>query len=147
MHLLVISPEVVMEVEARMKRNYLPPMLPPRKHSRHSVKTHLPTVQEQTQGKFLYIIFFRRFYYKVYKIRAYFIWLLRFFPAREPKTMERFSPVRRGSEGSAGSSRTLSPSTPQQECQRLQRGLTPRASPPRSIPGIIFFFKYNAFIL
>lgn len=49
--------------------------------------------------------------------------------------MERFSPVRRGSEGSASTSRTLSPSTPQQECQRLQRGLVPRASPPRSIPG------------
>lgn len=44
--------------------------------------------------------------------------------------MERFSPVRRGSEGC-----TLSPATPQQECQRLQRGLQPRCSPPRSIPG------------
>ncbi|KAJ8956359.1 hypothetical protein NQ318_015097 [Aromia moschata] len=56
-------------------------------------------------------------------------------PGREQKSMERFSPVRRGSEGSAGGSRTLSPSTPQQECQRLQRGLQSRASPPRSIPG------------
>lgn len=53
---------------------------------------------------------------------------------REQKS-ERFSPVRRGSEGSAGNSRTLSPSTPQQECQRLQRGLQSRSSPPRSIPG------------
>lgn len=51
MNLLVISPEVVLEVEARMKRNYLPPMLPPRKHSRHAAKPHLPTVQEQAQGK------------------------------------------------------------------------------------------------
>ncbi|KAJ8967019.1 hypothetical protein NQ314_003136 [Rhamnusium bicolor] len=99
----VIPPEVVMEVEARMKRNYMPSILPQRKHSRHAVKPHLPTVQE-LQG-------------------------------REQKTMERFSPVRRGSEGSAGASRTLSPSTPQQECQRLQRGLQNRASPPRSIPG------------
>ncbi|XP_044260514.1 serine/threonine-protein kinase SIK3 isoform X2 [Tribolium madens] len=99
----VIPPEVVMEVEARMKRNYMPPMLPQRKHSRHAVKPHLPTVQE-LQG-------------------------------REPKSMERFSPVRRGSEGSASGSRTLSPSTPQQECQRLQRGLQARSSPPRSIPG------------
>ncbi|EFA05002.2 hypothetical protein TcasGA2_TC015081 [Tribolium castaneum] len=99
----VIPPEVVMEVEARMKRNYMPPMLPQRKHSRHAVKPHLPTVQE-LQG-------------------------------REPKSMERFSPVRRGSEGSAAGSRTLSPSTPQQECQRLQRGLQARSSPPRSIPG------------
>ncbi|CAH0548609.1 unnamed protein product [Brassicogethes aeneus] len=54
-------------------------------------------------------------------------------PGREQK--ERYSPVRRGSEGSAGGSRTLSPSTPQQECQRLQRGLQSRNSPPRSIPG------------
>lgn len=100
----VISPELVMEVEARMKRNYMPPMLPQqRKHSRHAAKPHLPTVQE-LQG-------------------------------REQKSLERFSPVRRGSEGSASGSRTLSPSTPQQECQRLQRGLVPRASPPRSIPG------------
>lgn len=50
--------------------------------------------------------------------------------------MERFSPVRRGSEGSNSGARTLSPSTPQQECQRLQRGLASRASPPRSIPGM-----------
>lgn len=57
------------------------------------------------------------------------------FIGREPKSMERFSPVRRGSEGSASNSRTLSPSTPQQECQRLQRGLQARSSPPRSIPG------------
>lgn len=57
------------------------------------------------------------------------------FTGREQKTSERFSPVRRGSEGSAGGSRTLSPSTPQQECQRLQRGLQNRNSPPRSIPG------------
>ncbi|KAJ8980376.1 hypothetical protein NQ317_009370 [Molorchus minor] len=99
----VIPPEIVMEVEARMKRNYMPSILPQRKHSRHAVKPHLPTVQE-LQG-------------------------------REQKSMERFSPVRRGSEGSAGGSRTLSPSTPQQECQRLQRGLQSRASPPRSIPG------------
>ncbi|KAL3270959.1 hypothetical protein HHI36_021462 [Cryptolaemus montrouzieri] len=56
-------------------------------------------------------------------------------PGREQKSSERFSPVRRGSEGSAGNSRTLSPSTAQQECQRLQRGLQTRASPPRSIPG------------
>ncbi|CAH1977776.1 unnamed protein product [Acanthoscelides obtectus] len=54
-------------------------------------------------------------------------------PGREQKSLERFSPVRRGSEGSAGGSRNLSPSTPQQECQMLQRGL--RSSPPRSIPG------------
>ncbi|KAJ8916548.1 hypothetical protein NQ315_000190 [Exocentrus adspersus] len=99
----VIPPEIVMEVEARMKRNYMPSILPQRKHSRHAVKPHLPTVQE-LQG-------------------------------REQKSMERFSPVRRGSEGSASGSRTLSPSTPQQECQRLQRGLQSRASPPRSIPG------------
>lgn len=47
----VISPELVMEVEARMKRNYMPPMLPQqRKHSRHAAKPHLPTVQE-LQGK------------------------------------------------------------------------------------------------
>lgn len=63
---------------------------------------------------------------------------------REPKSLERFSPVRRGSEGSPSGTRTLSPSTPQQECQRLQRGLAPRASPPRSIPGncarFFFFF-------
>ncbi|XP_018328680.1 serine/threonine-protein kinase SIK3 isoform X2 [Agrilus planipennis] len=56
-------------------------------------------------------------------------------PGREQKSSERFSPVRRGSEGSAGSGRTLSPTTPQQECQRLQRGLATRNSPPRSIPG------------
>lgn len=54
----VISPELVLEVEARMRRNYLPtsllpnsggPTAPtPRKHSRHhaTVKPHLPTVQE-----------------------------------------------------------------------------------------------------
>lgn len=48
--LSVISPELVMEVEARMKRNYMPPMMPQRKHSRHSAKPHLPTVQE-LQGK------------------------------------------------------------------------------------------------
>lgn len=42
-----------MEVEARMKRNYMPPMMPQRKHSRHAVKPHLPTVQElQVQGKY-----------------------------------------------------------------------------------------------
>ncbi|XP_044763367.1 serine/threonine-protein kinase SIK3-like isoform X2 [Coccinella septempunctata] len=99
----VIPPELVMEVENRMKRNHVPPMLAQRKHSRHAVKPHLPTVQE-LQG-------------------------------REQKSSERFSPVRRGSEGSASNSRTLSPSTPQQECQRLQRGLQARASPPRSIPG------------
>lgn len=99
----VIPPELVMEVENRMKRNHVPPMLSQRKHSRHAVKPHLPTVQE-LQG-------------------------------REQKSSERFSPVRRGSEGSASNSRTLSPSTPQQECQRLQRGLQTRASPPRSIPG------------
>lgn len=58
-----------------------------------------------------------------------------FLIGREQKSSERFSPVRRGSEGSAGGSRTLSPSTPQQECQRLQRGLQNRNSPPRSIPG------------
>ncbi|XP_049824727.1 uncharacterized protein LOC109605697 isoform X4 [Aethina tumida] len=97
----VIPPEVLREVEARMRRNYMPPMLPQRKHSRHAAKPHLPTVQE-LQG-------------------------------REQK--ERFSPVRRGSEGSASGARTLSPSTPQQECQRLQRGLQTRNSPPRSIPG------------
>ncbi|XP_031331805.1 serine/threonine-protein kinase SIK3 isoform X2 [Photinus pyralis] len=56
-------------------------------------------------------------------------------PGREQKSLERFSPVRRGSEGSASGQRTLSPTTPQQECQRLQRGLAPRSSPPRSIPG------------
>lgn len=54
---LVIPPEVVMEVEARMKRNYMPPMLPQRKHSRHAVKPHLPTVQE-LQGLFLCCFFF-----------------------------------------------------------------------------------------
>ncbi|XP_030755254.1 serine/threonine-protein kinase SIK3-like isoform X1 [Sitophilus oryzae] len=97
----VIPPEIVMEVEARMKRNYMPSILPQRKHSRH-VKPQLPTVQEL---------------------------------GREQKSAERFSPVRRGSEGSASGSRTLSPSTPQQECQRLQRGLQNRSSPPRSIPG------------
>lgn len=49
--LLVIPPEVVMEVEARMNRNYMPPILPTRKHSRHTqVKPHLPTVQE-LQGR------------------------------------------------------------------------------------------------
>ncbi|KAL1502082.1 hypothetical protein ABEB36_007280 [Hypothenemus hampei] len=97
----VIPPELVMEVEARMKRNYMPSILPQRKHSRH-VRPQLPTVQEL---------------------------------GREQKSAERFSPVRRGSEGSASNSRTLSPSTPQQECQRLQRGLQNRSSPPRSIPG------------
>ncbi|KAF5281309.1 hypothetical protein FQR65_LT14770 [Abscondita terminalis] len=98
----VISPELVMEVEARMRRNYMPSIIPQqRKISRQSAKPHLPTVQE-LQG-------------------------------REQK--ERFSPVRRGSEGSAGGQRTLSPTTPQQECQRLQRGLASRGSPPRSIPG------------
>ncbi|XP_066261864.1 uncharacterized protein [Euwallacea similis] len=97
----VIPPEVVMEVEARMNRNYMPSIIPQRKHSRH-VRPQLPTVQEL---------------------------------GREQKSAERFSPVRRGSEGSAGGSRTLSPSTPQQECQRLQRGLQNRSSPPRSIPG------------
>ncbi|XP_060532672.1 serine/threonine-protein kinase SIK3 isoform X2 [Cylas formicarius] len=56
-------------------------------------------------------------------------------PGREQKSAERFSPVRRGSEGSASGCRNLSPSTPQQECQRLQRGLQNRSSPPRSIPG------------
>lgn len=56
--------------------------------------------------------------------------------------MERFSPVRRGSEGSASGSRTLSPSTPQQECQRLQRGLQARSSPPRSIPGKLYIYIY-----
>ncbi|KAF7266508.1 hypothetical protein GWI33_020189 [Rhynchophorus ferrugineus] len=96
----VIPPEIVMEVEARMKR-FIPSILPQRKHSRH-VKPQLPTVQEM---------------------------------GREQKSVERFSPVRRGSEGSTGGSRTLSPSTPQQECQRLQRGLQSRSSPPRSIPG------------
>ena len=51
MRSLVISPELVMEVEARMKRNYLPPMLPQRsKHTRNFGKPHLPTVQE-LQGK------------------------------------------------------------------------------------------------
>ncbi|KAK9892496.1 hypothetical protein WA026_020486 [Henosepilachna vigintioctopunctata] len=99
----VIPPELVMEVEARMKRNHVPPMLAQRKHSRHTLKSHLPTVQE-LQG-------------------------------REQKTNERFSPVRRGSEGSASNNKCLSPSTAQQECQRLQRGLQARASPPRSIPG------------
>lgn len=97
----VIPPEVVMEVEARMKRNYMPNMMSQRKHNRH-VKPQLPTVQEL---------------------------------GREQKSIERFSPVRRGSEGSASGSRTLSPSTPQQEYQRLQRGLQNRSSPPRSIPG------------
>nr|CAI5832664.1 unnamed protein product [Callosobruchus analis] len=99
----VIPPEIVMEVEARMNRNYMPAILPTatRKHSRHNAMAKLPTVQE-LQG-------------------------------REQKSLERFSPVRRGSEGSAGGSRNLSPSTPQQECQMLQRGL--RSSPPRSIPG------------
>lgn len=48
--LLVIPPEVVMEVEARMNRNYMPPNLPTRKHSRH--KPPLPTVQE-LQGRLL----------------------------------------------------------------------------------------------
>lgn len=45
---VVISPELVLEVEARMRRNYLPTsLLPQRKHShRHAVKPHLPTVQE-----------------------------------------------------------------------------------------------------
>lgn len=62
------------------------------------------------------------------------------FIGREQKSGERFSPVRRGSEGSASGSRTLSPSTPQQECQRLQRGLQNRNSPPRSIPGICEFW-------
>lgn len=57
--------------------------------------------------------------------------------------MERFSPVRRGSEGSNSGTRTLSPSTPQQECQRLQRGLQPRASPPRSIPGSPIHQQYQ----
>ncbi|KAK5638408.1 hypothetical protein RI129_012703 [Pyrocoelia pectoralis] len=99
----VISPELVMEVEARMRRNYMPPIIPQRKHSRQSAKPHLPTVQE-LQG-------------------------------REQKSLERFSPVRRGSEGSASGQRTHSPTTPQQECQRLQRGLASRGSPPRSIPG------------
>lgn len=47
---IVIPPEVVMEVEARMKRNYMPSILPQRKHSRHAVKPHLPTVQE-LQGR------------------------------------------------------------------------------------------------
>ncbi|XP_050301981.1 uncharacterized protein LOC126740116 isoform X2 [Anthonomus grandis grandis] len=96
----VIPPELVMEVEARMNRNYMPSILPQRKPSRH-VRPQLPTVQEL---------------------------------GREQKS-ERFSPVRRGSEGSAGPLRTLSPSTPQQECQRLQRGLQNRSSPPRSIPN------------
>ncbi|XP_056645407.1 serine/threonine-protein kinase SIK3-like isoform X1 [Diorhabda sublineata] len=94
----VIPPEVVMEVEARMNRNYMPTILPTRKQSRH--KPPLPTVQE-LQG-------------------------------REQKSMERFSPVRRGSEGSAGGSRTLTSSSQE---QRLQRGLSTRNSPPRSIPG------------
>ncbi|CAH1118557.1 unnamed protein product [Phaedon cochleariae] len=95
----VIPPEVVMEVEARMNRNYMPAILPTRKQSRHS-KPPLPTVREMQ--------------------------------AREQKSSERFSPVRRGSEGSA--SRTLSPSMPQ-EAQRMQRALSSRNSPPRSIPG------------
>ncbi|CAG9861701.1 unnamed protein product [Phyllotreta striolata] len=51
---------------------------------------------------------------------------------REQKSLDRFSPVRRGSEGSAGGCRTLSPSAQE---QRLQRGLSTRNSPPRSIPG------------
>lgn len=41
-----------MEVETRMKRNYMPSILPQRKLSRHAVKNQLPTVQEQSQGKF-----------------------------------------------------------------------------------------------
>uniref|UniRef100_A0A6P7F3Q5 non-specific serine/threonine protein kinase n=1 Tax=Diabrotica virgifera virgifera TaxID=50390 RepID=A0A6P7F3Q5_DIAVI len=94
----VIPPEVVMEVEARMNRNYMPTILPTRKPSRH--KPPLPTVQE-LQG-------------------------------REQKSLDRFSPVRRGSEGSAGGCRTLSSSSQE---QRLQRGLSARNSPPRSIPG------------
>nr|XP_023018669.1 STE20-like serine/threonine-protein kinase isoform X2 [Leptinotarsa decemlineata] len=98
----VIPPEVVREVEARMNRNYMPTILPPRKHSRQTVKPHLPTVQEQ-QG-------------------------------REQKS-ERFSPVRRGSEGSASGCRTLNTSMSHQECQRVQRGISSRNSPPRSIPG------------
>lgn len=102
----VISPDVIREVELRMRRNYLPPgtmTSPNARQKRHpGGKTHvLPTVQE-LQG-------------------------------REQK--ERFSPVRRGSEGSASGGRTVSPTTPQQECQRLQRGLVSRSSPPRSIPG------------
>ncbi|CAG9770009.1 unnamed protein product [Ceutorhynchus assimilis] len=96
----VIPPEIVMEVEARMNRMYMPSISSQRKHSRQ-MRSQLPTVQEL---------------------------------GREQKSIERFSPVRRGSEGSTGS-RTLSPSTPQQECQRLQRGLQSRSSPPRSIPG------------
>lgn len=51
MHNIVIAPEVVREVEARMYRNYRPTMLPPRKHPRHTGKPHLPTVQEQ-QGRY-----------------------------------------------------------------------------------------------
>ena len=53
---LVIPPEVVMEVEARRKRNHMPPMLSQRKLSRHAVKPHLPTVQE-LQGLFLCFFF------------------------------------------------------------------------------------------
>ncbi|XP_072381145.1 uncharacterized protein [Diabrotica undecimpunctata] len=53
-------------------------------------------------------------------------------PGREQKSLDRFSPVRRGSEGSAGGCRTLSSSSQE---QRLQRGLSARNSPPRSIPG------------
>ncbi|CAG9830623.1 unnamed protein product [Diabrotica balteata] len=54
------------------------------------------------------------------------------FLGREQKSLDRFSPVRRGSEGSAGGCRTLSSSSQE---QRLQRGLSARNSPPRSIPG------------
>ncbi|KAG5893454.1 hypothetical protein JTB14_012171 [Gonioctena quinquepunctata] len=98
----VIPPEVVMEVEARMNRNYMPTILPQRKHSRQTVKPHLPTVQE-LQG-------------------------------REQKS-DRFSPVRRGSEGSASCSRSSNCPISQQESQRMQRSVSSRNSPPRSIPG------------
>jgi hypothetical protein len=63
MHCLVIPPEVVMEVEARMKRNYMPPMLPQRKHSRHAVKPHLPTVQELQGLCFFFVVFFYLLYF------------------------------------------------------------------------------------
>lgn len=144
--IVVISPELVLEVETRMKRNYMPhSLLPTRKHSRHTVKPHLPTVQE-LHGKStlsgvkccMVCLILISFVWK---------WCDCVLVGRESqKSSERYSPVRRASDGSPGSShRTHSPKhetrTIQQEYQQLQRGLV-RHSPPlatagssKSIPG------------
>lgn len=106
----VINPELVMEVEARMKREWVPKLLP--SHLRGTTLPHL-----RKSSLYPAAIAGSRDSYKEPSIHA---------------AAERYSPVRRASEGSCPPGPGIQ--ALQQEYQQLQRLASPSHS-PASIPG------------